>query len=82
MCYGVGGCALIRLLNHDGYKIYNVRIDNVIEVSPWSENDAPVAQNPDLFVECPISAIKAVSLHHPQQVSDLNGTLNENYRRL
>jgi hypothetical protein len=41
-----------------------------------------VAQNPDLFVECPISAIKAVSLHHPQQVSDLNGTLNENYRRL
>ncbi len=48
--YGVGGCALIRLLNHDGYKIYNVRIDNVIEASPWSENDAPVAQNPDLAI--------------------------------
>ena len=50
MVYGVGGCALIRLLNHDGYRIYNVRIDNVIEVSPWSENDAPVAQNPDLII--------------------------------
>lgn len=50
MVYGVGGCALIRLLNHDGYRIYNVRIDNVIEVSPWSENDAPVAQNPDLVI--------------------------------
>lgn len=48
MAYGVGGCALIRLLNHDGFKIYNVRIDNVIETSPWSENDASVAQNPDL----------------------------------
>lgn len=51
MGYGVGGCALIRLLNHDGYKIYNVRIDNVIETSPWSEKDAPVAQNPDLVIE-------------------------------
>ena len=50
MVYGVGGCALIRLLNHDGYRIYNVRIDNVIEVSPWSESDAPVAQNPDLVI--------------------------------
>lgn len=50
MVYGVGGCALIRLLNHDGYRIYNVRIDNVIEVSPWSDNDAPVAQNPDLVI--------------------------------
>ena len=49
--YGVGGCALIRLLNHDGYKIYNVRIDNVIEASPWSENDASVAQNPDLVIK-------------------------------
>ncbi len=48
--YGVGGCALIRLLNHDGYKIYNIRIDNVIEASPWSENDASVAQNPDLVI--------------------------------
>lgn len=51
MAYGVGGCSLIRLLNHDGYKIYNVRIDNVIEVSPWSENDAPVATNPDLVIK-------------------------------
>ena len=50
MAYGVGGCALIRLLNHDGYRIYNVRIDNLIEVSPWSEKDAPVAQNPDLVI--------------------------------
>ncbi len=50
MIYCVGGCALIRLLNHDGCKIYNVRIDNVIETSPWSENDAPVAQNPDLVI--------------------------------
>lgn len=48
--YGVGGCALVRLLNHDGYRIYNVRIDNLIETSPWSENDAPVAQNPDLVI--------------------------------
>ncbi|MBE7043432.1 MAG: hypothetical protein E7399_08125, partial [Ruminococcaceae bacterium] len=47
MCYGVGGCALVRLLNHDGYKIYNIRIDNVIETSPWSDQDASVAQNPD-----------------------------------
>ncbi len=51
MCYGVGGCALIRLLNHDGYKIYNIRIDNVIETSPWSEQDASVAQNPDLIIK-------------------------------
>lgn len=51
MAYGVNGCSLIRLLNHDGYKIYNVRIDNVIEVSPWSENDAPVATNPDLVIK-------------------------------
>ena len=48
--YGVGGCALVRLLNHDGYRIYNVRIDNLIEASPWSETDAPVAQNPDLVI--------------------------------
>lgn len=51
MCYGVGGCALIRLLNHDGYKIYNIRIDNVIETSPWSAQDASVAQNPDLIIK-------------------------------
>lgn len=50
MCYGVGGCSLIRLLNHDGHRIYNVYIDNVIEVSPWSDQDAPVAQNPDLII--------------------------------
>lgn len=50
MGYGVGGCALIRLLNHDGYRIYNVRIDNVMETSPWSWQDAPVAQNPDLNI--------------------------------
>lgn len=50
MVYGVGGCALIRLLNHDGYRIYNVRIDNVIETSPWSEHDASVAPNPDLNI--------------------------------
>ncbi len=49
MVYGVGGAALIRLLNHDGYRIYNVRIDNVIEISPWSDKDASVAQNPDLI---------------------------------
>lgn len=48
--YGVGGCALVRLLNHDGYRIYNVRIDNLIEISPWSREDAPVAQNPDLII--------------------------------
>lgn len=48
--YGVGGCALVRLLNHDGYRIYNIRIDNLIETSPWSADDAPVAQNPDLVI--------------------------------
>ncbi|MBP3634291.1 MAG: hypothetical protein J6J43_06935 [Oscillospiraceae bacterium] len=48
--YGVGGCALVRLLNHDGYRIYNVKIDNLIETSPWSMDDAPVAQNPDLVI--------------------------------
>lgn len=46
--YSVGGCALVRLLNHDGCRIYNVFIDNVIETSPWSMEDAPVAANPDL----------------------------------
>lgn len=51
MGYGVGGCALIRLLNHDGYKLYNIRIDNVIETSPWSDKDAVVAQNPDLLIK-------------------------------
>lgn len=51
MGYGVGGCALIRILNHDGIKIYNIRIDNVIETSPWSRTDAPLAQNPDLAIK-------------------------------
>ena len=50
LVYGVGGCSLIRLLNHDGFRIYNVRIENVIEVSPWSDQDASVAQNPDLVI--------------------------------
>ena len=50
MGYGVNGCALVRLLNHDGNKLYNIRIDNIIETSPWSEKDAPVAQNPDLLI--------------------------------
>ena len=50
MIYGVGGCSLVRILNHDGYRIYNVKIDNLIEVSPWSENDSSVAPNPDLNI--------------------------------
>lgn len=50
VAYGVGGCALIRILNHDGFRIYNVHIDNVIEASPWSVNDSPVAPNPDLAI--------------------------------
>lgn len=49
--YGVGGCAMIRLLNHDGNKIYNICIDTVIESSQWSENDAALAPNPDLLVK-------------------------------
>lgn len=48
MVYGVGGCSLVRLLNHDGFRIYNIRIDNLIETSPWSREDASVALNPDL----------------------------------
>ena len=51
LVYGVGGCSLIRILNHDGYKIYNIRIENVIEVSDWSDADAPLAQNPDLTIK-------------------------------
>ncbi len=50
MGYGVGGCSIIRILNHDGYKVYNIYLDNIIETSPWSENDASVAPNPDLAV--------------------------------
>lgn len=52
MVYGVGGCALTRILNHDGYRIYNVSIDNLMEVSPWSDSDASVATNPDLHILC------------------------------
>lgn len=52
MVYGVGGCALLRILNQDGYRIYNVRIDNIIETSPWSSSDAALAQNPDLIIKC------------------------------
>lgn len=48
--YGVGGCALIRILNHDGNKIYNIHIDTVIESSPWSDDDYALAPNPDLMV--------------------------------
>lgn len=48
ICHGVGGCALIRLLNHDGYRLYNIHIDNVMETSPWSPQDSSVAPNPDL----------------------------------
>lgn len=50
MAHTVGGCSIVRLLCHDGYRIYNVRIDNLIETSPWSENDANVAPNPDLNI--------------------------------
>lgn len=48
LVYCVGGVSLIRLLNHDGYRIYNIRIENVIEISDPTENDAALAQNPDL----------------------------------
>ena len=51
LIYGVGGCSLIRILNHDGYKIYNIRIENVIEVSDCSEKDFALAQNPDLTIK-------------------------------
>lgn len=51
LVYGVGGCSLIRLLNHDGYRIYNIRIENVIEISDCSTEDAAIAQNPDLTIK-------------------------------
>ena len=51
MGYCINGCSLVRLLNHDGFKIYNIRIDNVIETSPWSDQDAGVAPNPDLLIK-------------------------------
>lgn len=47
--FAANGCALVRILNHDGHKIYNIRIDNLQEVSPWSDADASVAPNPDLY---------------------------------
>ena len=50
MAHSVGGCSIVRLLCHDGYKIYNIRIDNLIETSPWSEKDSNVAPNPDLNI--------------------------------
>ena len=46
--YSANGCALIRILNHDGHKLYNVLIDGVMENSPWSDQDAVTAKNPDL----------------------------------
>lgn len=65
LVYGVGGCALIRLLNHDGYRIYNVQINNVIETSPWSADDAPVAQNPDLIIK----EDAAGTIYHERQLT-------------
>ena len=41
-----------------------------------------VAQNPELFEECPIGRIKAVTLHNGTRISDGNLILQENYRRL
>ncbi len=46
--FSANGCALVRILNHEGYRIYNVTVDGVYETSPWSENDAVTAPNPDL----------------------------------
>ena len=45
--YGVCGNAMIRLLNHDHRKIYNIKIKDVLETSPYSKNDLSVAVNPD-----------------------------------
>ena len=47
--YSANGCALIRILNHDGNRIYRVLIDGVQETSPSSETDAVWAPNPDLY---------------------------------
>lgn len=47
--FAANGCALVRILNHDGAKIYNVLLDGIIEASPWSETDAVTAPNPDLY---------------------------------
>lgn len=47
--YGICGCSLVRLLNNDGVKLYNITIDSVHETSPWSRDDAQVGINPDLY---------------------------------
>ncbi len=47
--YSANGCALIRILNHDGHRIYRVLIDGLQETSPSSETDRVYAPNPDLF---------------------------------
>ena len=47
--FAANGCALVRILNHDGAKIYNILLDGITEASPWSENDAVTAPNPDLY---------------------------------
>lgn len=49
--FSANGCALVRILNHDGYRIWNVTVDGVYETSPWSEKDAVTAPNPDLCGE-------------------------------
>lgn len=49
--YSANGCALVRILNHDGLRIYRVLIDGVQETSPWGEGDAATAPNPDLAGE-------------------------------
>ena len=51
MTCSTSGCGMIRLLNHDGYRIYNIRIDNVMEISPWSDSDKVLATNPDLIIK-------------------------------
>lgn len=51
MTCSTSGCGMIRLLNHDGYRIYNIRIDNIIEISPWSDSDKVLATNPDLIIK-------------------------------
>ena len=47
--YSANGCALIRILNHDGNRIYRVLIDGIQETSPSSETDRVYAPNPDLY---------------------------------
>ncbi|MBE7043135.1 MAG: hypothetical protein E7399_06530 [Ruminococcaceae bacterium] len=50
MGYSVNGCSLLRLLNHDGHKLYQITVDGITETSPWSDTDSPVAPNPDLRI--------------------------------